>query len=38
MSHSPAGAASVEDDEEMAKVASNRDELEGSFMLNKIVV
>ena len=30
---SPAGAASVDDDEEMANVASKREELEGSFMM-----
>jgi len=30
---SPAGAASVDDDEEMANVASNREELEDSFMI-----
>jgi len=29
---SPAGAANEDDDEEMAKVASKREELEGSFM------
>jgi len=30
---SPAGAASVDDDEEMANVTSNREELEDSFMI-----
>jgi hypothetical protein len=37
-SPSPAGAASVEDDEEMANVASNSEELEGSFIMIKVVV
>ena len=32
-SPSPAGAASVEDDEEMANVASNSEELGGSFIM-----
>jgi hypothetical protein len=32
---SPAGAASVDEDEERANVASNMEELEGSFMMIK---
>jgi len=36
VSHSPDGAASEDDDEEMANVASNREELEGSFMMIRI--
>jgi hypothetical protein len=34
--HSLAGATSDDNDEEMASVASNTEELEGSFMINKI--
>lgn len=34
---SPAGAASVDEDEEMANVASNSEELAGSFIMVKIV-
>ena len=37
VSPSLAGAARVDEEEEMAKVASNREELEGSFMMVKIV-
>ena len=34
-SPSPAGAASVDDDEEMANVASNSEELAGNFIIIK---
>lgn len=34
---SPPGTANEDDDEEMAKVASKREELEGSFMKIKVV-
>lgn len=37
-SPSPAGAASVDDDEEMAKVASKNEELAGNFIMIKVVV
>ena len=37
VSPSPAGAASVDDDEEMANVASNSEELGGSFIEIKFV-
>jgi hypothetical protein len=36
-SPSPAGAASVDDDEEMANVASNSEELAGNFIMIKVV-
>jgi hypothetical protein len=37
VSPSPAGAASVDDDEEMANVASNSEELAGNFIKIKVV-
>ena len=36
-SPSPAGAANVDEEEEMASVASNREELEGSFIIIQVV-
>lgn len=37
VSQSVAGAANVDEDEEMANVASNKEELAGSFIVIKIV-